>query len=328
MRPWFFARRTIFYLLTLWAAVTINFIIPRLMPGDPVKAVMAKMQGRISSDAEHAIRILFGLDQQTSIWQQYLDYWSLLLHGDLGVSFMLFPTPVADIIRQALPWTVGLVGLATVISFIIGTLVGTGIGWRRGTWADSLLPLSTFFSAVPYFWLGLICIAVLSVGLGWFPANGSYDRALVPEWSGEFIGSVIYYGTLPALTIVISSIAGWILGMRNMMVTVSSEDYVTVAHAKGLPTRRVLFGYAARNAILPQISSFALSLGFIVGGTLVMEMVFSYQGIGYVLYQAVANHDYPLMQGCFLVITIAVLVANILADFVYAALDPRTRQEG
>ncbi|PRZ09505.1 peptide/nickel transport system permease protein [Isoptericola sp. CG 20/1183] len=324
----FAVRRTIFYLITAWAAVTINFLIPRLMPGDPVTALMGRMQGRIDSNAEQSIRVLFGLDTESSVWQQYVDYWGLLLRGDLGLSFTFFPTPVADIVQQALPWTVGLVGIATIIAFTLGTLVGTAIGWRRGTWADSLLPITTFFSAVPYFWLGLIAITVFSVTLGWFPSSGSYDRGLVPTWSWEFVGSVIYYGFLPALTVVLSSVAGWILGMRNMMVTVSSEDYVTVAHAKGLPERAVTVGYAARNAILPQVSSFALSLGFVVGGTLIMEMVFSYQGIGYTLFQAVNTQDYPLMQGCFLVITLAVLGANIIADFVYAALDPRTRQEG
>lgn len=324
----FFVRRAVFYVITAWAAVTINFFIPRMMPGDPVAALLARSQGRIDSSAEDAIRTLFGLDQEGSLWQQYVDYWNLLLHGNLGISFMNFPTPVADVIRQSLPWTIGLVGIATIISFVVGTLIGTGIGWRRGTWADALLPISTFFSAVPYFWLGLIAIALFSVTLGWFPANGSYERSLIPAFTPEFIGSVIRYGTLPALTVVVSSIAGWILGMRNMMVTVSSEDYVTVAQAKGLSERSVVFGYAARNAILPQMSSFALSLGFIVGGTLIMEMVFSYQGIGFLLYQAVGNHDYPLMQGCFLVITLAVLVANLFADVAYAVLDPRTRQEG
>ncbi|WP_402462641.1 ABC transporter permease [Isoptericola aurantiacus] len=324
----FAIRRTIFYAITAWAAVTINFLIPRLMPGDPVTALMGRMQGRIDSNAEQSIRVLFGLDTDSSIWQQYVDYWGLLLHGDLGLSFTFFPTPVTEIVQQALPWTVGLVGIATIIAFTLGTGIGTAIGWRRGTWADSLLPITTFFSAVPYFWLGLIAITVFSVMLGWFPSSGSYDRGLVPTWSWEFVGSVIYYGFLPALTVVLSSIAGWILGMRNMMVTVSSEDYVTVAHAKGLPERKVMVGYAARNAILPQVSSFALSLGFVVGGTLIMEMVFSYQGIGYTLFQAVNTQDYPLMQGCFLVITLAVLGANIIADFVYAALDPRTRQEG
>lgn len=324
----FFLRRFMFYVITFWAAVTINFIIPRLLPGDPVSALIAKNQGRISPDATEALRDLFGLDEGVSIWQQYLDYWNLILHGELGISFTYFPTPVTEVIQQALPWTIGLVGIATIISFTIGTLVGTGIGWRRGTWADSLLPISTFFSSVPYFWLALIAISLFSVTLGWFPASGSYDRSLVPTWSWEFIGSVIYYGFLPAMTIVISSIAGWILGMRNMMVTVSSEDYVTVAQAKGLSERAVMFGYAARNAVLPQVSSFALSLGFIVGGTLVMEIVFSYQGIGYFLFTAVAAKDYPLMQGIFLVITLAVLFANIVADFVYGVLDPRTRQEG
>lgn len=324
----FAVRRTIFYLITAWAAVTINFLIPRLMPGDPVTALMGRMQGRIDSNAEESIRVLFGLDTDASVWQQYVDYWGLLLRGDLGLSFTFFPTPVSEIVQQALPWTIGLVGVATIISFTLGTGIGVAIGWRRGTWADALLPITTFFSAVPYFWLGLIAITVFSVTLGWFPSSGSYDRGLVPTWSWEFVGSVIYYGFLPALTVVLSSIAGWILGMRNMLVTVSSEDYVTVAHAKGLPERRVMVGYAARNAILPQVSNFALSLGFVVGGTLIMEMVFSYQGIGYTLFQAVNTQDYPLMQGCFLVITLAVLGANIIADFVYAALDPRARQEG
>ncbi len=324
----FVLRRTGFYLFTAWAAITINFVIPRLLPGDPVTALIGRMQGQIDSNAEQSLRILFGLDQDTSIWQQYVTYWQLLLHGDLGLSFTHFPTPVAEIVAQALPWTVGLVGISTIIAFLLGTSVGTAIGWRRGTWADSLLPVTTFFSAVPYFWLGLIAIAVFAVNLGWFPSSGSYDRGMVPSFSWDFVGSVVYYGTLPALTVVVSSISGWILGMRNMMVTVSSEDYVTVAHAKGLPEKAVVVGYAARNAILPQVSSFALALGFVVGGTLIMEMVFSYQGIGFTLYEAVSTHDYPLMQGCFLVITLSVLVANLVADFAYAALDPRTRQEG
>ncbi|MFB6611090.1 ABC transporter permease [Agromyces sp. NPDC056379] len=324
----FVTRRLFFYAITAWAAVTINFFIPRLLPGDPVKALIAKNQGKISTDAMQALYAMFGLDEESSLWDQYVEYWNLLLHGDLGVSFAFFPMPVNEVIAQAIPWTVGLVGIATILSFAIGTLIGTGIGWRRGTWADSLLPISTFFSAVPYFWLGLIAIFVFSVTLGWFPASGSYDRSLIPGWNWEFVSSVIYYGTLPALTIVISSISGWILGMRNMVVTVSSEDYVTVAHAKGLSERRVMFGYAARNAVLPQVSSFALSLGFIVGGTLIMEMVFTYQGIGFLLFNAVNAKDYPLMQGCFLVITVAVLVANIIADFIYVVLDPRTRQEG
>jgi peptide/nickel transport system permease protein len=324
----FLARRLGFYALTAWAAITLNFFIPRMMPGNPVDALINRYQGQMSSDAIDALTVLFGMDDTATLWEQYVRYWGLLLRGDLGLSFTFFPTPVADIITQSLPWTIGLVGISTILAFVLGTSVGTAIGWRRGTWADGILPVATFFSAVPYFWLGLLAIMLFAVTWQVLPASGGYDGGLVPTFSAEFIGSVISHGILPAATIVASSVAGWILGMRNMMVTVSSEDYVTVAQAKGLSERRVMLGYAARNAVLPQVSGFALSLGFIVSGTLVMEMVFSYPGIGYVLYQAVSAKDYPLMQGVFLVITLSVLVANILADLVYAVLDPRTRQEG
>lgn len=322
------ARRIGFYLLTAWAAITINFFIPRLMPGDPVQSLIARYQGQMSTDAIESLSVLFGLDDNRSLWEQYIQYWINLFHGDLGLSFTFFPTPVADVVAQALPWTVGLVGVATIISFFLGTAIGVFIGWRRGTWADGIVPITTFFSAVPYFWIGLIAIAAFAVLWPVFPASGGYSGGLIPGWNAEFIVSVIQHAILPAVTIVLSSVAGWILGMRNMMVTVSSEDYVTVAQAKGLKEGRVMLAYAARNAILPQISGFALSLGFIVGGTLVMEMVFSYPGIGYVLYQAVQAKDYPLMQGVFLIITLSVLVANIIADACYVLLDPRTRQEG
>ncbi|WP_407342299.1 ABC transporter permease [Pengzhenrongella phosphoraccumulans] len=323
----FLARRIAFYTLTAWAAITLNFFIPRMMPGDPVDALINRYRGQMSTDAIASLYALFGLDKDASLWSQYTDYWGNLLHGDLGLSFTFFPTPVGDVVAQSLPWTVALVGVSTVISFLLGTLVGVLIGWRRGTWADALLPVATFFSAVPYFWLGLIAIMVFAVTWPILPASGGYDGGLVPGWSGEFIGSAVSHAVLPAITIVVSSVAGWMLGMRNMMVTVTSEDYVTVAQAKGLSESRVMLGYAARNAVLPQVSGFALSLGFIVSGTLVMEMVFSYPGIGFVLFQAVSAKDYPLMQGVFLIITLSVLVANMLADLLYVVLDPRTRQE-
>ncbi|HZE41578.1 MAG TPA: ABC transporter permease [Stackebrandtia sp.] len=320
-------RRAAFYLVTAWAAITLNFFIPRMLPGDPVKALLNQYHGQLSSDATHSLYVLFGLDKQAGLWQQYLEYWGNILHGDFGLSFSFFPTPVSEVISQSLPWTLGLVGLSTVISFVLGTLAGVYAGWRRGSWLDGMLPVSTFFSAVPYFWIALIAIAVFAEGAQLFPASGGWDPALIPSFDGAFIGSVVSHGILPALTIVVSSVAGWILGMRNMMVTVSSEDYVTVAHAKGLKERTVMFGYAARNAVLPNVSNFALSLGFIVSGTLVTEMVFSYPGIGYVLWKAVGSKDYPLMQGVFLIITLSVLVANMIADVVYTMLDPRIRRE-
>jgi peptide/nickel transport system permease protein len=316
----------LFYLVTAWAAITINFLLPRMLPGDPVQAMIARFQGRLSTDAIASLYTLFGLDDQESMLSQYWTYWGNLFRGDLGLSFTFFPTPVTEVIAQSLPWTLSLMGVTTLLSFLLGTLIGVYAGWRRGSWMDSLLPITTFFSAIPYFWLGLIAIAVFAVSLDAFPAAGGYAPGLVPSFDGEFIGSALLHAVLPGLTIVISSIAGWILGMRNMMVTVSSEDYVTVAHAKGLPERRVMLGYAARNAILPSVSGFALSLGFIVGGTLLVEMVFSYPGIGFVLFQGVNAKDYPLMQGVFLIITLAVLVANMIADVVYLLLDPRTRK--
>ncbi|WP_326700016.1 ABC transporter permease [Streptomyces sp. NBC_01754] len=320
-------QRVAFYAVTAWAAITINFLIPRLMPGDPVEALMSRYQGQLDTSAIASLKALFGLDENQSLWSQYTDYWSHLLDGDLGLSFTFFPTPVGEVISQALPWTLALVGITTLISFLLGTGIGVYSGWRRGSWLDGLLPVTTFISSVPYFWLGLIAISVFAVKWPLFPFEGGYDNSLVPAFDWPFISSALYHGVLPGVTIVLSAIAGWILGMRNMMVTVSSEDYVMVAQAKGLSERRVMFAYAARNAVLPSISAFALSLGFIVSGTLLVEMVFNYPGIGFQLLQAVGAKDYPLMQGVFLVITLSVLAANLLADMAYAFLDPRTRKE-
>ena len=323
----FLLRRAAFYLFTAWAAITINFFLPRMLKGDPITAYLARNQGKVSPEAIESLRTLFGMDNPKPIWQQYLDYWALLFTGDLGRSLSKGLAPVTEVIATALPWTLGLVGVATILSFFIGTGVGTFIGWRRGTKAEAVVPIATFLSTVPYFWLGLIVIALFSTTLRWFPASHAFSKGAIPNLSFEFIGDVLYHAALPALTIVLTSLGGWILGMRNMMVTVLDEDYITVALAKGLSPRRVAVNYAARNAVLPQLSSFALSLGFIVGGTLIMELIFSYPGLGLRLFEATLAKDYPLMQGMFLVITLSVLVANIIADIVYAIMDPRTRQE-
>ena len=319
--------RLAFYVFTAWAAVTINFFIPRLIPGTPVEALMSRFQGQINTQAIASLDVLFGVNNKQSLISQYFTYLGQLFHGDLGISFTYFPTPVSSVLAQSLPWTIGLVGFTTVLSFLIGTSLGVVAGWRRGSWADGLLPVTTFLSSIPYFWLGLIAIYVLAGPGSVFPSSGSFGSNVVPGWDWPFISSAIVHSLLPAFTILISSMSGWILSMRNMMVTVSAEDYITVAHAKGLSERRVMVNYAARNALLPNVSGFALSLGFIVGGTLLVEIVFSYQGVGYQLFQAVGSQDYPLMQGIFLVITLAVLAANFLADLAYLALDPRTRKE-
>jgi peptide/nickel transport system permease protein len=245
----------------------------------------------------------------------------------MGLSITFYPVPVSDVISGALPWTVGMIGVTTVISFVIGTGLGVLFAWRRGTWTDGFLPALTFLNAIPYFWMALILVLVFSVNLGWFPVSRGYEMGMVPAWDWAFIGSVLTHALLPAITIVLASFAGWVIGMRNMMITVLGEDYVTLAEAKGLPTRMVMVRYAARNAILPSVTGFALALGTVVGGSILTEVIFNYPGLGYTLFQAVQNQDFPLMQGMFLIISMAVIVANLLADVLYVVLDPRTRQE-
>lgn len=320
-------RRGAFYLVTAWAALTLNFLLPRLMPGDPVQAMLTRFQGTLAPEAVFALRELFG-QTEDDLWSQYLQYWRNLFTGDWGVSIGNYPVPAATIVGQGIFWTLGLIGLCTILSFVIGTLIGIVAGWKRGSWVDALVPATTFISSIPYFWFGLVMVYVFSVLLHWAPLGGAYKPGLTIGWNWEFIQSVVVYGTLPAITIVVTSLGYWVLSTRNMMITTLSEDYILVAQAKGLSRRRVMFTYAARNAMLPSLAGFAMALGGIVGGSIVTEIVFNYPGIGQVLFQAVNNQDYPVMQAVFLIITLTVLVANLIADSVYVLLDPRTRQEG
>ena len=322
-------RRVSFYLIALWAAVTFNFIIPRLMPGDPAEAYIARLQTQQVTRAQiEAIRALFGVNPNVPIWRQYFDYLNGLLHGNLGIATSQFPSPVIVILRQSLPWTIGLVGVSVIVSFLVGTLVGMLIAWRRGSWYDTAVPpILTFLSAVPYFWMALGLIFVFGIGLNWFPTDSGYDVFNVtPGWNIDFIVSVVQHAILPVITLVIGSLAGWVLTMRNTMVTTLTEDYVLMAQAKGLSERRVMFHYAARNAILPSITSFSISLGLVVSGSLLTEIVFNYPGIGFALYKAVQGDDYAMVEGCFLVIALAVLIANFLSELIYVFLDPRVRQ--
>jgi peptide/nickel transport system permease protein len=321
-------RRAGFYLIALWAAVTFNFIIPRLMPGDPAEAYIARLQTEQVTRAQiAAIRAEFGVNPNVPIWKQYLDYLNGLVHGNLGISTSQFPSPVIDILRQSLPWTIGLVGAALVLSFFLGTLIGILIAWKRGSWYDTAAPpVLTFLSAIPYFWMALGLVYIFGVILNWFPTDSGYDVFnVIPGWNLDFIVSVVQHAILPVTTLVIGSLAGWVLIMRNMMITTLSEDYVLMAQAKGLPERRVMFHYAARNAILPSITSFSIALGLIVSGALLTEIVFNYPGIGFALFKGVQSNDYALVEGCFLVIALAVLFANFLFELIYVLLDPRVR---
>jgi len=326
----FYTQKIGFYVVALWAALTLNFLIPRLMPGNPVDILIAKMGAAgqpVTPQTRKALAIALGQGGGGNWIQQYGEYLVNLAHGNLGVSIVDFPENVTTVIGQALPWTIALIGLSTVISFLLGIGLGMFAGWRRGSWLDNLIPVTTMFQAVPYFWLALILVLLLTRYASIFPFAGGYNvnSGITPGLSLHFLGSAIYYGFLPALTIVLSSIGGWMLGMRNMMVATLSEDYIVTAEAKGLRPSRVRLTYAARNAVLPSLSGFAISLGFVVAGSIVTEEVFSYPGIGQLLWTAVSNDDYALMQGIFLVISLSVLAANLVVDLLYGLIDPRTR---
>jgi peptide/nickel transport system permease protein len=260
-----------------------------------------------------------------SLWQQYWSYLVDVFHFNLGTSTSEFPAQVSTLLGQALPWTIVLVGTATVIAFLLGTALGIAAGWRHGGGLDRVLPGLMFLQAIPYFFFALILLELFAVKLHVFPIAQGYGQGLIPGWHWAFIGSAIDHSLLPALTIVLASIAGWMLQMRNVMITTTGEDYVVAAQAKGLPNRRVIFTYAARNAILPQLQGFGLAIGFVVSGALVMEIVFSYPGIGLLLVNAVTSDDYALTQGIFLVITFAVLLANLIVDLIIVFVDPRAR---
>jgi peptide/nickel transport system permease protein len=332
MRWTFLARRLGFYLAAAAAAIGLNFLLPRLMPGDPSSAIVEELERvsgqQVPAETLMSIRAIFG-NPHANLAQQFADYLRQLSHGDLGVSVVNFPVPVADLVWQALPWTLLLVGTTTVTAFAIGTLLGVVAGWRAGSRLDAILtPFTTFLSSVPYFWVALLALWVFGFVLGWTPLSGGYDADLPQGFSLAYAVSVLHHGVLPAATIVFSAFGGWLLGMRNMTVTTVREDYVLLAQAKGLSPQRVMFRYAARNAMLPSFTGFAMALGGVVGGALLTEIVFSYPGIGYLLYESLQKRDYPMMQGVFLLITLAVLLANLVADLAYVLLDPRIRARG
>jgi peptide/nickel transport system permease protein len=319
-------RKIAFYLLTAWAAISLNFLIPRIMPGNPADNLINQFHGKLTPAAVHALRVLFGQSNQ-NLWQQYVSYWHSVFTGNFGISYAYYPSTVSSVIGQSMYWTLILVTICTVLGFLIGTSLGMLAGWKRGSWLDSsLVPITTFLSSIPYFWFAIIIVYVFAITLKWFPLSGGYAVDQTIGLNSGFISSAINYAILPAVTITVASIGGWLIGMRNMMVTTLSEDYVRLAEAKGLPKRRVMYTYAARNAMLPSLSGFAMSLGFVVGGSIVTEVVFNYPGIGSVLFKAAQAADYPLMSAIFLLITVLVLIANLVADVAYVFLDPRTRE--
>lgn len=318
-------RRIGFYLVAAWASLTLNFIIPRLMPGDPAAAIFARFRGQLQPEQLQAMREAFGFTDAPLI-EQYFGYLSHAVRGDFGISISAFPSPVTSVISTGLLWTL-LMGLtALIISFVLGSLLGIVSAWRRGGVLDTVFPpLLIFIGSFPFFWLAMVSLYVLGFKAGWFPLRHAYSDTLSPAFNWTFISSVLRHLVLPASSIMLVSIGGWVLGMRNTMINVLGEDYITLASAKGLSPRRVMLQYAARNALLPNMTAFGMALGFVLGGQIIVETVFSYPGLGYLLIRAVSNLDYPLMQGIFLMITLAVLGANLIVDLLYVRLDPRVR---
>jgi len=322
----FIVRRLVFYAVAAWVALTVNFFIPRLMPGNAVEAILDKFPN-LQPSAYRALEALLGVGHPGSIWHQYGSYLADVSRFNFGTDVAEYPAKVSTLLGETIPWTLTLVGTATVIAFLAGTVLGIVAGWRYGGALDRVLPGLMFLQAIPYFFFALILLELLASKAHIFPIGQGYSGGLIPGWHWAFISSAVYHSLLPALTIVLTSIAGWMLQMRNVMITTIGEDYVVAAQAKGLPSRRVIFTYAARNALLPQLQGFGLALGFVVSGALIMEIVFSYPGIGLLLLNAVSSEDYPLMQAIFLVITFAVLLANLIVDVIIVFVDPRARAQ-
>jgi len=321
----YLARRIGFYFVAAWASLTLNFFLPRLMRGDPESVIFARMQGQMDPSSIQAMKKAYGLsDDPLPI--QYWNYLSATFRGDLGTSITSFPAPVTEVIGNGLVWTMILGGVALILSFVLGSLLGIFGAWKRGGMLDSVLPpLLILIGSFPYFWLATLALFFLAFQWDFFPLRHAYSDRLSPAFSFEFVRSVMLHLVLPAGTIVLVSIGGWVLGMRNTMISTLAEDYITMAEAKGLSQRRIMFGYAARNALLPNVTAFGMALGFVISGALLTEIVFTYPGLGYGLVTAVRNLDYPLMQGLFLMITLAVLAANLIVDLLYVRLDPRVR---
>ncbi|WP_262273174.1 ABC transporter permease [Microvirga yunnanensis] len=322
----FLFRRLGFYLAAFLAAATVNFFLPRLMPGNPVEIMFSSAGSDLSADNLEALKLTFGF-VEGPLWQQYLAYLHSVFTGDLGRSIKYFPLPVTELLGRALVWTVGLMGTATLISFTLGTVLGIMAAWRRGSTFDVVFSVGAIMAtSMPAMVLSLVALFFFGFELNWFPTGYAADPALDPAFSWPYVSSVVRHGILPVLTLSIVLTGGFLVTMRNNMINLLGEDYIVMARAKGLSDRRVMFWYAARNALLPTVSSLAIAIGTVLGGSLVTEVVFNYPGLGNTLYQAILARDYPVIQGQLLIMTLAMLTANFIVDVSYVLLDPRLRR--
>lgn len=331
LTPAYVLRRVGMWLITIWLGATVIFIIPRLAPGDPVAAMVSRLSNQAgyienSTAMIESWRARFGLDGPWYV--QYFSYLRSVLTFDLGFSLASFPSRVDDLVVQALPWTLGLLLIATLISFVLGNLVGALMAWRRTpALVRNLLPLTLTFTSIPFFMLGILLIYLFAFGLRWFPPSGAYDSSIARTFNWEFIKTVVYHGTLPAFSIIVTSMGLWALGMRGMMITNDGEDYMVLAEAKGLAPHRVFWAYGVRNSILPQVTALALSLGAIAGGSTLVEYIFAYPGMGYLLYLGIVNTDYTLIQGIVFILIVGTATAVLILDLLYPFIDPRITYE-
>jgi peptide/nickel transport system permease protein len=328
----YFLRRLGIFFLTIWIAATLIYIIPRIAPGDPIQAMVSRMiqQAGYIENADKIVegwRERFGLNDPWHV--QYLKYLGNLVTFNFGYSLARFPAEVKEIIARSMPWTIGLLTISTILFFIIGNLLGALLAWKKTpALVKLLIPVSMVFTSVPALLAALILLYVFAFRLDWFPNLGSYGRGLQPGFNWEFISSLIRHGTLPALSIVIVTFGYWTLGMRGMMVTVEGEDYMTLAQAKGLRPFYTLYRYMIRNAILPQITALALTVGTLVGGQVLVEYIFSYRGMGSAVYEGIRTQDYTVIQGTSFVLILTTALAVFIMDMLYPLIDPRISHEG
>ncbi len=321
-------RRIVFYSFAVWVALTLNFLLPRLMPGSPIGGVLQHLSSAQLQSNPGIIKTYQALlgGGNSSIWHDYVVYLQRLAHLNFGISTSNYPAPVSEVIGRTLPYSIFLVGVAFLIAFIFGTTVGMIAAWRRGGPFDLVVvPTLLALSAFPAFFTGLLGVFVLGLKLHWFPIQHAYDSGLVPGFDWAFLSSAFRHAQLPMLVIIAAFTGGWVLNMRAVMINTISEDYVTMAQAKGLRDRRVMTRYAGRNAILPPLNGFAAQFAGAVGGLVFIEYVFSYPGAGLTLQQAALGNDYPLTQGLLLVFALCVILANFIMDLLNFVLDPRVR---
>lgn len=323
----YFFRRLAMFIFVVFVAATINFIIPRLAPGNPIGAITSRVQqasaGIEGGEAMYeAYREMFGLNDP--LYVQYFDYLKNMMRLEFGYSLSAFPAGVWEVIRPSIAWTIGLVGMSVLITFVLGIGAGALMAWK-GTprIVKAVIPVTMVFAVLPYYLLALLLLYALAFSTGWFPMGGAYNTSLDRELSWEFMQSVAYHSVLPALSIILSSLGLWALNMRGLMVNTVGEDYMLLAEAKGLPKRRILWWYAARNAVPPQLTQLAIALGHVVSGAILVEIIFSYPGLGYLLYMSITNSDYTVIQGITFILAVSVGLAVFIIDLLYPRLDPR-----